>query len=131
VIAQGAFVDSDVEIGDRAKLENYASVHRGARVGAEVFLGPGAILTNDRWPRATTSDGQLKTAADWTCEPVRVAQRASVGAGAILLPGAAIGENAMIGAGAVIRGAVPAWAVAVGNPGLVIRIVPEDERSTR
>jgi len=129
VIAQGAFIDSDVEIGDSVKLENYASVHRGARVSDEVFLGPGVILTNDRWPRATTFEGQPKTELDWQCEPVAVARRASIGAGAILLPGAAIGENAMIGAGTVVRGEIPAWAVVTGNPGRIIRIVPEESRA--
>lgn len=128
VIAQGAFVDSDVVIGDRAKLENYASVHRGARIAEEVFLGPGVILTNDKWPRATTLDGQLKTEADWTCEPVCIRRRASIGAGAILLPGASIGENVMVGAGSIVSGEVPAWSVIVGNPGRVVRVVSEESR---
>ena len=41
---------------------------------------------------------------------------ASIGAGAVILPGISIGENAMIGAGAVVTKDVPPNAVVYGNP---------------
>ena len=116
VIGQGAFVDTDVRIGDRCKIENYVSAHRGARVHDDVFLGPGVILTNDRWPRSTTPDGRLKTEADWRCEPVTIHRGASVGAGAILLPGITVGVETMIGAGAVVTRDPRPGAIVVGNP---------------
>jgi acetyltransferase-like isoleucine patch superfamily enzyme len=52
---------------------------------------------------------------------------ARVGAGAVLLPGVEIGEEAFVGAGAVVLGDVPARAVVVGNPARQIREVPDDE----
>jgi acetyltransferase-like isoleucine patch superfamily enzyme len=121
VIGQGAFVDTDVQVGDRCKLENYVSAHRGARVEDNVFLGPGVILTNDHWPRATTPEGELKTECDWKCEPVTVSRGASVGAGSILMPGVSIGSRAMVGAGSIVTRDVEPQMVVVGSPARVIR----------
>jgi len=109
------FVDADVVEGDRCKLENYVNAHRGAVVEDEVFLGPGAVLTNDRWPRATNRDGSVKGAEDWTCEGVTVRRRASASAGVVVLSGATVGAAAMVGAGAVVTRDVEAGAIVVGN----------------
>jgi acetyltransferase-like isoleucine patch superfamily enzyme len=125
IIGQGAFVDADVVIGDRCKLENYVSVHRGARVDDEVFLGPGAILANDRWPRATTASGALKTNDDWRCEPAIIEKRASIGAGAIVLPGVRVGRNAMVGAGAVVTRDVGPNGVVVGSPARAVGVAED------
>jgi len=125
VIGQGAFVDTDVVVGDRCKLENYVSAHRGARIEDNVFLGPGVILTNDHWPRATTPDGRLQTEDDWNCEPVTVRRGASVGAGAILCPGVSIGPRAMVGAGSVVTRDVLAHMLVVGSPARVVRRVDD------
>jgi acetyltransferase-like isoleucine patch superfamily enzyme len=52
---------------------------------------------------------------------------ARIGAGAVLLPGVEIGEEAFVGAGAVVLADVPPRAVVVGNPAHRIRDVPDDE----
>lgn len=44
-----------------------------------------------------------------------------IGAGAIVLPGVTVGENAVIGAGSVVTHDVPANTVAAGNPAKVIK----------
>ena len=44
-----------------------------------------------------------------------------IGAGAIILPGVTVGENAVIGAGSVVTHDVPANTVAAGNPAKIIR----------
>ncbi|MCW3797511.1 hypothetical protein OMW55_06810 [Sphingomonas sp. BN140010] len=49
-------------------------------------------------------------------ERTRVCRGASIGAGAVILPGLTIGEGAMIGAGAVVTHDVPAGETWVGNP---------------
>ncbi len=48
---------------------------------------------------------------------------ASIGGGAVILPGVTIGERAMIGAGAVVTKSVPDHAVVVGNPAYIVRFV--------
>ncbi|MCB0084209.1 MAG: N-acetyltransferase, partial [Caldilineaceae bacterium] len=41
---------------------------------------------------------------------------ASIGAGAVILPGVTIGKFAMVGAGAVVSKDVPEYALVIGNP---------------
>jgi acetyltransferase-like isoleucine patch superfamily enzyme len=90
----------------------------------EVFIGHSVTFTNDLYPRATNTDGQLQTEADWKCIPTLVKRRASIGSGATLLCGITIGENAMIGAGSVVTKDVPPGAVVVGNPARIIKSLP-------
>jgi acetyltransferase-like isoleucine patch superfamily enzyme len=53
---------------------------------------------------------------------------ASIGAGAVILPGITVGEGAMVGAGAVVTKDVPDRAVVVGNPACVVRMLdPRDD----
>lgn len=56
-----------------------------------------------------------------TCKPVRICRKAWIGAGATILPGVTIGENAVVGAASVVTRDVPENAVAVGNPARIIR----------
>ena len=56
-----------------------------------------------------------------TCKPVHIGRRAWIGAGATILPGVAVGENAVVGSASVVTRDVPANAVAVGNPAKIIK----------
>ena len=58
----------------------------------------------------------MKTDDDWEPEPTLVREGASIGAGAIILPGLTIGRWAMVGAGAVVTRDVPNHALVVGQP---------------
>lgn len=116
VLGKGVYVDRDVRIGDRAKLENGAQVFRGAILEDGVFVGPQAVLANDRYPRSVTPDGRLKGESDWTEGRVLVRSGASIGAGAVVVPDATIGRWAMVAAGAVVVGDVPDHALVAGNP---------------
>jgi acetyltransferase-like isoleucine patch superfamily enzyme len=123
VLGKGVYIDVEVSVGDRAKLENYVSIFRGGSIGSGAFIGPHTCLLNDRFPRATRADGSLKGADDWTCTGVAVAEGASVGGGCTVLPGVTIGAYALIGAGTVVVRDIPAHALAVGNPARVIGYV--------
>lgn len=116
IIGKGAYVDVGVHIGDRCKIQNYACLYRGAMLYDGVFVGPGAILCNDKYPRAVNAGLTLKSLQDWTPRGVIVGYGASIGAGAIVLPGLSIGEWAMVGAGAVVTGDVGPYELVVGNP---------------
>jgi acetyltransferase-like isoleucine patch superfamily enzyme len=141
IIGKGAYVDFDVSIGANSKLQNGVYVYHGANLEDGVFLGPGVILTNDHLPRAINPDGSLKAADDWHVDPILVKRGASIGAGAIILPGITIGEFAMVGAGAVVTRDVPPHGLVYGNParlrGYVCRcgqvlstqVSPQDEPS--
>jgi UDP-3-O-[3-hydroxymyristoyl] glucosamine N-acyltransferase len=58
VIGRDAFIDIDVVLGDRVKVQNAALVYHGITVEDGVFIGPGAILTDDRYLRAITPTGR-------------------------------------------------------------------------
>jgi len=116
VVGRGAYVGPGVHIGNNVKLQNYALVYEPARLEDRVFIGPGAILTNDMYPRATDPSGQLKTTGDWQAQGVRVRQGASVGARAVVVAGCEIGRWALVAAGAVVTKDVPGYALVAGVP---------------
>ncbi len=115
-LGKGAYVDKGVTIGDRVKLQNGTQVFHGSTLEDGVFVGPQAVLANDRYPRAVTADGQLKADSDWPEGRVVVRYGASIGAGAVIVPDATVGRWAMVGAGSVVVGDVPDHALVSGNP---------------
>ena len=119
IIGKGAYIDAAVTIGDNCKIQNYALVYGGATLGNGVFIGPSAILTNDRYPRAITPDGALKRAGDWEHGTIEIEDGASIGAGAVIVTGIRIGRFAMIGAGSVVTHDVPPHALTIGSPGFL------------
>ncbi len=116
IIGKGAYIDAGVCLGARCKVQNYALIYSGARLGDGVFIGPAAMLTNDRYPRAITPDGELKRADDWDCGTIEVEEGASIGAGAVIVTGVRIGRFATIGAGSVVTHDVPPHALMIGSP---------------
>ena len=125
ILGKGVYVDFDVTIGDNCKLQNGVWVYHPAMVEDGVFLGPGVIVTNDRWPRAVNDDMSLKQEGDWEAQPVRIKQGASIGAGSILLPGITIGRWAMVGAGSLVTRTIPQYALALGRPARLVGYVCE------
>ena len=116
IIGKDAYVDVDVKIGDNVKIQNSALIYHGATLEDGVFIGPQVCLTNDRNPRAITSDGHLKGNDDWVVGPILIKYGASIGAGSVILPNVTIGRFALIGAGAVVTREVPDHGLVVGNP---------------
>ena len=116
IIGRDAFIDEGVIVGDRVKIQNAALVYHGVTVEDAVFIGPNAILTNDRYPRAVTADGALARAADWTVSPIVLRHGCSIGAGAVIVAGVDIGRFATVGAGAVVTRTVADHALVAGNP---------------
>lgn len=116
IVGKGAYIDFGVEIGDRVKIQNYALLYHGATIQDGAFIGPRACLANDRLPRAITPEGTLKSADDWQVGRITVGYGASLGAGAIVLPGVTIGRFAMVGAGAVVTHNVPDHGLVLGQP---------------
>lgn len=119
----GPFVEvqRNAVIGRRCKVQSHSFICEGVTLEDEVFVGHGVMFINDRYPRATTADGELKRAADWACETTLVKRRASIGSGATILCGIVIGEEAVVGAGSVVTRNVAARSVVAGNPAREIR----------
>jgi acetyltransferase-like isoleucine patch superfamily enzyme len=123
----GAFVEiqKGVRIGRRVKISSHTFICEGVTIEDEVFVGHGVMFINDKYPRATTSDGQPQTEADWRVLPTVVKRRASIGSNATILCGVTIGEGAIVGAGSVVTRDVPAGSIVAGNPARVMRSVAD------
>jgi acetyltransferase-like isoleucine patch superfamily enzyme len=116
VLGKGAYIDKDVTIGDYCKVQNGVSVFHGFNLESGVFLGPGAMLLNDKHPRAINPDGSPKDDADWSPSQGLIEYGASVGGGAVILPGVRVGRMAVVGSGAVVTRDVPERGIVAGNP---------------
>ena len=114
----GTFVEIQrgVTIGRRCKIQSHTFICEGVEIGDEVFVGHNVNFINDKIPRATNDDGTLQTDADWTLQRTRIARRASIGTGAVILGGVDVGEGAIVGAGSVVTKNVQAFTVVAGNP---------------
>jgi len=114
-IGRDSLIDEGVAIGAHVRIHSGVLVYRGAAVEDGVYLGPRAILANDRYPRALRADG---TPGGEDVQPgaIRLRHGASVGAGAIIVGGCDVGPFATVGAGAVVTHDVPAFALVAGNP---------------
>jgi UDP-2-acetamido-3-amino-2,3-dideoxy-glucuronate N-acetyltransferase len=111
-ICSHCFIESDVSIGDRVTVKSGVQLWNGVTLEDGVFVGPNVSFTNDRHPRSGNRGFQL--------ERTVVARDASIGAGAVLLPGLRIGAGATVGAGAVVTRDVPDGATVYGNPARII-----------
>jgi UDP-2-acetamido-3-amino-2,3-dideoxy-glucuronate N-acetyltransferase len=114
----GTFVEiqKGAKIGRRVKISSHTFICEGVEIEDYVFIGHGVMFINDKYPRATTQDGELQTESDWVCIPTLVKKGASIGSNATILCGVTIGENAIVGAGSVVTHDVPAGATVAGNP---------------
>ena len=107
-ICDHVFIENDVVVGDRVTVKCGVQLWDGVTLEDDVFVGPNATFTNDLFPRSRKRPPAfLRTI---------VAQGASIGANATILPGITIGRHAMIAAGAVVTRSVPPNAIVVGNP---------------
>lgn len=107
-VCDHVLIENDVIVGDRVTIKSGVQLWDGVRLGDDVFVGPNVTFANDRFPRSKQYPDEFLTTT--------VAPGASLGAGAVILPGVRVGRNAMVGAGAVVTKDVPANAVVVGNP---------------
>lgn len=111
-ICDHVFIEADVRVGDRVTVKCGVQLWAGLHVEDDVFIGPNATFTNDRFPRGKHLPGKS--------EATRIGRHASIGANATILPGLTIGQYAMVGAGAVVTRSVPPYAIVVGNPARII-----------
>ena len=96
----------DVKIGDRVKIQSFTFIPNLVTIENDVFIGPRVTFTNDKYP---PSNGK-----GWA--PILVKSGAVIGAGATIMPGVVIGQNARVGAMALVTKDVPDGVTVVGIP---------------
>jgi UDP-2-acetamido-3-amino-2,3-dideoxy-glucuronate N-acetyltransferase len=119
VVGRGSTVDFAARVGARVSIQTLVYVCAGAVVEDDVFIGPGAISTNDDTMGRHPSSDPLRG-------PV-LRRGCRIGAGAVLTPGTVVGEEAFVAAGAVVTSDVAARAVVMGVPGREVRRVGEED----
>jgi len=119
VIGRGSSVDNDVVVGARVRIQTGVYLTAYSVVEDDVFVGPGATMTNDSTMSRHGPDFALRG-------PV-LRRACRVGGGVTLCPGVEIGEEAFVAAGAVVTRDVPPRGVAMGNPARVVREVGDED----
>ena len=117
-VGDHSFLESGAKVGDRVTIKNGVSVWDGVTLEDDVFAGPNAAFTNDRFPIGRAGRAG-RGGAGFKLELTRVRRGAAIGANATIVCGVTVGEYAMVGAGAVVTGDVPAHALVYGNPARV------------
>lgn len=116
LIGTNVVIEGDVVIGNNVNIQSNAYIPINTIIEDYVFLGPSVILTNDKYPIRE----KRKLVGP------RIRRGASIGAGAVILPGIEIGEGALIGGGSVVTENIPAWKIALGVPAKVTGDVPKN-----
>jgi len=107
-ICDRCFVENAVVIGDRVTVKCGVSLYDGLSLEDDVFVGPDVSFANDPRPRAGVHLASHP--------PTTVRTGASLGAGAVILPGVTIGRYAMVGAASLVTRDVADHALVYGNP---------------
>jgi UDP-2-acetamido-3-amino-2,3-dideoxy-glucuronate N-acetyltransferase len=109
VLGQNVFVGKDVVVGRGCKVQNNVSLYEGVVLEDEVFVGPSAVFTNVRTPRAHVSRRHA-------FERTLVRRHATIGANATVVCGVTLSEGAFVAAGAVVTRDVPPYTLVAGVP---------------
>jgi acetyltransferase-like isoleucine patch superfamily enzyme len=118
LVGTNTVIDGTTRIGDHVSIQSCVYLPTYSTVEDYVFIGPGAVFTNDKYPIRV----EPRLAG-----PV-IRRGATIGANATVLPGIEIGEGAVVAAGAVVTRNVPAWSLALGNPA-VVKDLPQKLRT--
>jgi acetyltransferase-like isoleucine patch superfamily enzyme len=111
-LGKDVFIDKNVKIGEGSRIQNGVSVYFGVLIENWVFVGPNVTFTNDKTPRAGSSQ--------WEITETRLLSGCSIGAGSTILPDVTIGEFSLVGAGSVVTEDIPPFHLAYGLPARVV-----------
>jgi acetyltransferase-like isoleucine patch superfamily enzyme len=118
-VGRGTSIENDVLLGTRVRIQTDAYITAFSEIEDDVFVAPCVTTTNDvtagRRPRGVALRGP------------RLRRACRIGAGAVLLPGVEVGEEAFVGAGAVVTRDVAPRSLVVGSPARHVREVDERE----
>jgi acetyltransferase-like isoleucine patch superfamily enzyme len=156
-IGRGAIIVGRLRLveGTRLTLGPHSVIRQSVRVGGGglVTIGAHTRLNGDCWIGAH----ELVTIADWclisdccifdhdyhntaprdrhlppgpaATAAVHVGRNVWIGTRALVTKGSVIGADSVVGAGAVVRGAVPAGVVVIGNPAVVVKRFDDADRN--
>lgn len=118
IVGEKTYIAYDVRIGSRVKINAFVYICNAVTIEDGVMISAGCVFTNDRFPRATTTDlKQLRPSEpDEHTLPTLVREGATIGANCTIGNDLVIGRFAMIGMGALVTKSVPDFHLALGHP---------------
>lgn len=125
IIGEKTYIAYGVHIGHRVKINAFVYICNGVTIEDGVMISAGTIFTNDRFPRATTSDLRhlRPSEPDAHTRLTRVRQGATIGAGCTVGNDLEIGRFAMVGMGSLVTKSIPDFHLALGQPAVSVGCV--------
>ncbi len=125
IVGEKTYIAYGVDIADRVKINAFVYICTGVTIETGAMIAAGVVFTNDRHPRATTSDlsALRPSEADEHTLRTRICAGATLGARAVIGCDLEIGRFAMVGMGAVVTESVPDFHLVVGNPARPVGLV--------
>ena len=117
-IGTATVIDGNSRIGNDVSLQSMVYIPTNTTIGDQVFIGPNAVLTNDRYPPSGSLKGPI------------IKTGAAIGANTTILPGVCIGEGAFVAAGSIVTRDVPDHMMAIGTPAR-IKDLPQEMLKSR
>jgi acetyltransferase-like isoleucine patch superfamily enzyme len=105
-LGTGVIIEGNCEIGSNSNLQSLVYIPTNSKIGNHVFIGPNAVLTNDKYPPHGGQNLSGPTISDY----------AAIGANVTILPGVHIGKGSLVAAGSVVTRDVPEKTLAIGSP---------------
>jgi len=148
----GAYIRSSFIVGPRGRVRvgaytiingSYIVCERKVDIGAHCLFAWGTFIT-DSWP-ASSQSAESRTAAvvaasrhparpfpETGGRPVTIEDNVWVGFDSVILPGVTLGRGCIVGSRTIVDVDVPPYAVVVGNPQRVVRVLhPTDDEAAR
>ena len=125
IVGGKSIIAYEVQIGHRVKINSNVYICNGVTIEDGVMISAGTIFTNDRFPRAATSDlRELRgSEPDEHTLTTQVREGATIGAGCIVGCDLTIGRFAMVGMGSVVTKSVPDFHLVIGSPAKSVGVV--------
>jgi acetyltransferase-like isoleucine patch superfamily enzyme len=121
LISRYVTVNYDTRIGNHTRIMDMSHITGKCDIGDNVFISMSISTSNDN--KVITREYIEEEIAG-----ARIEDGATVGVGAILLPGVKIGTGAFVGAGAVVTRDVSPYDVVMGVPAKVVKNLREPSK---
>lgn len=138
--------EGKITIGDRTFIGGGTFICTDEiQIGNDVMFSWGCTVTDNNshshiWPERKNDvlewkrgldENNIGAYKDWSNVKkgkIKIKDKAWIGFNSIILKGVTIGEGAIVGAGSVVTKDVPDWTIVAGNPAIIIREIPANER---